>query len=84
METQEYIKDRNEAFSSMNKDKILNYCKKYNIKVPEDEEIFWIGVHKTICNLFLSTDCITLEQFNNSYDWLQKRGYTPSINLNKK
>ena len=75
-----FIEDRNEAFASMDKEKILAYCKKYKIKVPEDEEIFWVGVHKAICNLFLSEDSpISLKQYNESYEWLTERGHTPSI-----
>lgn len=80
MDLTNYIQDRNEAFASMDKEKILAYCEKYKIKVPEDEEIFWVGVHKAICNLFLYENSpISLEQYNKSYDWLTERGYTPSI-----
>lgn len=80
MDLTNYIQDRNEAFASMDKEKILAYCKKYKIKVPEDEETFWVGVHKAICNLFLSENSpISLEQYNKSYEWLTERGHTPSI-----
>ena len=78
---EEFIKDRNEAFLSKDKDKILAYCEKYNIKFPEDEEAFWAGVHKAICNLFLIEDSpVSIDQYNESYDWLVDRGYSPSIN----
>ena len=80
MDLTNYIQDRNEAFVSMDKEKILTYCKKYKIEVPEDEEIFWVGVHKAVCNLFLSENSpISLEQYNESYEWLTKRGHTPLI-----
>lgn len=80
MDLTNYIQDRNEAFASMDKEKILAYCEKYKIKVPEDEEIFWVGAHKAICNLFLSENSpISLEQYNESYEWLAERGHTPSI-----
>lgn len=80
MDLTNYIQDRNEAFASMDKEKILAYYEKYKIKVPEDEEIFWVGVHKAICNLFLSENSpISLEQYNESYEWLTERGHTPSI-----
>ena len=75
-----FIQERNEAFTSMDKEKILAYCKKYSVYIPEDEEVFWIGVHKTVCNLFLLEDSpISAEQYNKSYDWLKERGYSPSI-----
>lgn len=77
---EDFIKDRNEAFVSMDKEKIIAYCKKYNVTLPEDNETFWAGVHKTICNLYLLQDSpITIEQYNKSYDWLAEHGYSPSI-----
>lgn len=77
---EDFIKDRNEAFTSMDKDKILAYCEKYKIQIPEDETDFWAGVHKVICNLFLLVDSpISIEQYNKSYEWLVTHGYSPSI-----
>lgn len=76
----EFAKERDEAFLSGDKEKIIAYCKKYDIQVPEDEEVFWIGVHKAICNLFLAPESpITIEQFNKSCDWLAEHGHSPSI-----
>lgn len=75
-----FIKDRNNAFASMDENKIKNYCKKYNVPIPEDEEIFWAGVHKAVCNLFLLEDSpISMKQYIKSYDWLIDHGYTPSF-----
>lgn len=76
-----FIKDRNEAFQSGDKDKIIAYCKKYNVIVPEDETIFWMGVHKAICHLYLASadNGITMEQYQESYKWLAAHGSTPSI-----
>lgn len=80
MDLTNFIQDRNEAIASVDKEKILAYCKKYKIKVPEDDEVFWAGVHKAVCNLFLlENSSINSEQFNKSYDWLTERGYTPLI-----
>lgn len=80
METSDFIKDRNEAFLSKDLDKIKSYCKKYKIAIPEDDRIIWLGVHKAICNLYLTEDSpITLEQYTESYDWLKAHGSTPSI-----
>ena len=77
---EEFIKDRNDAFASGDINKIKEYCTKYNINIPEDEKTFLAGVHKAICNLFLLPDSpITIEQYNNSYDWLTENGYSPSI-----
>lgn len=76
----EFVKDRDEAFASMDEEKIKAYCRKYDIAIPEKEEVFWMGVHKAVCNLFLSPDTpITIEQYNKSYDWLAEHGTTPKI-----
>ena len=50
---EDFIKERNEALLSLDREKILAYGKKYNVKFPEDEKIFWVGVHKAICSLYL-------------------------------
>ena len=76
----EFIKDRDEAFASGDIEKVRAYCKKYDIKIPEDENIFKAGMHKAICNMYLMPDSkINLEQYNRSYEWLIANGYTPSI-----
>lgn len=81
----EFIKDRNEAFASMDEEKIRAYCNKYDIQMPNDEKLFWIGVNKAVCNLYLSPDSmITLEQYNRSYEWLREHDATPVINLKSK
>lgn len=77
---EDFIKDRNNAFASMDKEKILAYCKKYDVTIPEDEEVFWAGVHKTVCNLYLLEESpISKEQYDKSYDWLIEHGYSPLI-----
>lgn len=77
---EEFIKDRNEAFSSGDINKIREYCKKYEVEIPENEEIFLAGINKSICNLFLLEDSpINIQQYNESYDWLIEHGYSPSI-----
>ena len=77
---EDFIKDRNEAFASMDKDKILAYCKKYKINIPKDKNTFWAGVHKTVCNLYLLENSpISKEQYDASYDWLKDHGCSPVI-----
>lgn len=81
----DFIKERDEAFASGSEKKIRAYCKKYGIDIPEGEEIFWAGVHKAICQLFLNIDSkITIQQYNKSYDWLIKHRYHPNIDGGEK
>jgi hypothetical protein len=76
----EFIKDRDEAVASGDIEKVRAYCKKYDIEIPEDENIFKASMHKAICNMYLMPDSkISLEQYNRSYEWLIANGYTPSI-----
>lgn len=77
---EEFIKDRDEAFASGDEEKVKEYCKKYEINIPEDETIFKAGMHKSICNMYLMPDSkISLEQYERSHNWLIANGFTPSI-----
>ena len=76
----EFIKDRDEAFASGDIAKVREYCKKYEIEIPKDENVFLAGMHKAICNMYLIPDSqISLDQYEKSYNWLIANGYTPSI-----
>ena len=75
MQFEQYAKERDEAFLSLDKSKILNFFKKYNIDVPSKEEVMWAGVHKA--RLYLTS--ATEEQFNESFNWLVDHGYKPCI-----
>lgn len=76
----EFIKDRDEAFASGDIAKVREYCKKYEIEIPKDENVFLAGMHKAICNMYLMPDSkISLDQYERSYNWLIANGYNPSI-----
>ena len=59
-----YVRERNEAFLSLDKKKILKFCKEWHICVPATDIDFWCGVHKVIGN----TDAATEEQKRNSLE----------------
>ena len=67
------IKDRDEALLSLDKQKILAYCAKYSIRMPEEDEVFWCGIHKAI------TGNTGLPYYfrKKSKQWLFERGYMP-------
>lgn len=48
MDAEKFEKDRKEIFASLDKEKITGFFNKYGLTVPEDEELFWMIVHKTI------------------------------------
>lgn len=70
-----FVKERNEALLSLDREKIERYAKKYGIPLPDSEEAFWRGVHKAICHI---TD-IPFEVRQKSADWLFDHGSTPEI-----
>lgn len=73
---EDFIKERNEALLSLDRERILAYGKKYNVKFPEDEKIFWAGVHKAICSLYLiPVNKITKSQYEKSKEWLKENGF---------
>lgn len=67
---QQFLKDRNDALLSMDKEKITAYLRKYGSPVAQSEEIFWAGVHKA------RTACLQLptEERRKSKEWLAERG----------
>ena len=66
-----------ELFTSFDKERIIKYYKQNEIQIPEDEELFWVVVHKMICKLFSYEDStIETKQFNESFNWLISHGYS--------
>lgn len=48
----QFVKDRNEALFSFDKEKILKFMKKYHMdKVPEKDNVFWGGIAKAVMNI---------------------------------
>ena len=66
----EYIKDRNAALLSLDKEKITAYMLKYEVPISQDERVFWASVHK-------ARTAITnfpAHEIQKSKDWLAERG----------
>jgi hypothetical protein len=47
----EFVKERNMALLSCDKELILEYMSKYDIDAPSNEYVFWVGVRKAIMSL---------------------------------
>lgn len=71
----QFVKERNAALLSLDKEKIQQYCKKYGVPIPQNEKAFWAGVHKAILHINAGTD----EQKQNSLEWLMENGFSPDI-----
>lgn len=75
MNIEQIVKERDEAMLSLDKDKIVAYCKKYGVPIQKNETVFWAGVHKTILYL----NAATQEQKEKSAAWLVEHGFKPEI-----
>lgn len=75
MNLKNFIKERDEALLSLDRDKIVKFLRKYDAKIPEDETIFWAGIHKAICHL----NSANAGQKLNSMIWLVNHGFKPDI-----
>ena len=43
---EEFLKDRDEALLSLDRTKIEAFMDKYGENMPENETVFWAGIHK--------------------------------------
>lgn len=72
----DFVKDRDEALLSLDKEKIIKFSKKYGIPyTTSNETVFWAGIHKAIIQLKSATN----EQKLNSVNWLTEHGFKPTI-----
>lgn len=68
----QFNKERNEAFLTMDEDKIRAHQMKWNgTELPENKDVFWGSVHKAITGCGAS---LPLEFRKQSKAWLDKRG----------
>ena len=71
---EEFVKERNEALFSLDRNKIEAYMKKYEeLEVEEiPENLFWANVYQAICGIKDAPD----ELISKALMWLYKNGYT--------
>ena len=80
MENSDFINERNKILSELdnyNMDDIINYSKKYNIKLPDDENVILAGLHKA--RLYIINPIITDEMKETSKAWLIEHGFNPFV-----
>lgn len=71
----EFVKERNEALLSLDKDRILAYMKKYQVNLPADsDKVFWASVHKAILAISAPED-----KKEQSRKWLREHGFKESF-----
>ena len=80
MENSDFINERNKILSELdnyNMDDIVNYSEKYNIKLPDDENVILAGLHKA--RLYIINPIITDEMKETSKAWLIEHGFNPFV-----
>lgn len=67
----EMVKDRDEALRSLSKEKIIAYCKKYNLNVPSDDRVLFGAIHKAR----LDVNSFNKKEKLDSIEWLLDNGF---------
>lgn len=66
-----FVKDRDEALLSLDKQKIRTFCRKYSIQISDNPVVFWAGVYKSILAMKNSPADIQKK----AEDWLDSHGF---------
>lgn len=74
---EQYIKERDEALLSLEKEKIIAFCKKYNLPYAKKDKVFWAEVYKCIFHINASS----AQQKLNAQCWLIENGFATDIEV---
>lgn len=72
MSFDEFLRERNDAILSMDEEKIRDYDRKYGVSEPQEDIVFWAGIHKSILALKAASE----EQKMASKAWLDRHGFS--------
>jgi hypothetical protein len=75
MNMSNFVKERDEAILSLDKDKIISYMKKYDIPINSNDLVFWASMHKAIMVMRSASK----EQKENSSKWLKANGFKTTL-----
>lgn len=70
-----FVKERDEALLSLDKDKILAYMHHYGVPVPKSNVVFWAGIHKAR----IASNGIPEDEKEKSRAWLTERGFSTTF-----
>lgn len=51
IDVKEFVKERNEALFSFDREKITSYLSKYGTQVPDNDDVFWGSVAKAVMSI---------------------------------
>lgn len=76
IDMEKFVRERDEALLSLDKEKIQAYLRKYGVDYePENEMVWWAGIHKAILGIRSATP----EQVERSKKWLVEHGFKPGF-----
>lgn len=75
MNIEQYVKERDEALLSLDKEKIIAFYKRYNVPYAKKDKVFWATVYKCIFHINAST----AQQKLNAECWLIENGFTTDM-----
>lgn len=70
-----YLNELKNVLLTYDENKIKEFLNKHNKKIPEIKIVFWIAIHKAVCNLPNCTD----EEKEFSRKWLKEHGFKEEI-----
>ena len=76
IDMEKFVRERDEALLSLDKEKIRAYLMKYGVAYePENEMVWWAGIHKAILGIRSATP----EQVERSKKRLEYHGFLPEF-----
>lgn len=51
IDVKEFVKERNEALFSFDREKITSYLSKYGTQFPDNDDVFWGSVAKAVMSI---------------------------------
>lgn len=70
-----FVKERNEALFSLDRERIEAYSRKQGSDMPEDDIVFWACVYKCICHITSAPEDLVRK----AKDWLHAHGMSEDI-----
>lgn len=67
-----FLRERKKAFELFTEEAIRAYARKWDIKVPEDANAFWLGAHRARAHM----SNVAPQYVTESREWLKTRGYS--------
>lgn len=70
-----FVKERNEALFSLDRERIEAYFRKRGSEMPKDDIAFWACVYKCICHITSAPEDLVCK----AKEWLYAHGMTEQI-----